>query len=332
MTPFQHSFTAIVLLPLLVSSTLSADGPLVLEKTIALKGVAGKLDHVAVDSVGLRLFVANKPNNTLDIVDLKTGKMIKQIPDQGKVSGVVYAPDLEMIFVGNGAGTCNGFDAREFKLVFSVKADKADNVAYHAGTKTVYVAHGSTISAFDAKTGEPKTKVELPGEAHGILVDAKAEKLFVSLTGPSQIGVIDLTKQVLTDKYPLTLAEGNSPIAHDAAEGRIYVGCRKKPLVVVLDSKTGKELLSIAIPAGVDDLQFDAARGRLYASCDDGLAVIERKGEKYETLVTLNTPKASRTCTFSDALGKLYLAVPKQEGKDGPEVRVYKANPTVEIK
>ena len=76
---------------------------LVATKTIPLKGVPGKLDHLAVDSKGQRLFVCNKPNNTLDIVDLKSGSLVKQIPDQGKVSGITYAEDLDMIYVGNGA-------------------------------------------------------------------------------------------------------------------------------------------------------------------------------------------------------------------------------------
>src|SRR5947208_424080 len=98
-------FQACVALTLIAGPVLAA-GPqsLVLVKTIPLKGVAGKLDHLAVDSKGERLFVANKPNNTLDIVDLKTGKLIKQIADQGKVSGVSFAEDLDMIYVGNGAG------------------------------------------------------------------------------------------------------------------------------------------------------------------------------------------------------------------------------------
>src|SRR5580698_7042161 len=115
-------------------------------KTIPLKGVAGKLDHLAVDSKGERLFVANKPNNTLDIVDLKSGTLIKQIPDQGKVSGVAYAADLDMIYVGNGAGVCNGFAGKDYSCVFSTKAPGADNVQYNSGNKCVYVAHGETIS------------------------------------------------------------------------------------------------------------------------------------------------------------------------------------------
>jgi DNA-binding beta-propeller fold protein YncE len=88
---------------------------LVLKSTIRSKGVAGKLDHLAVDVKGERLFLANKPNNTLDIIDLKSGKLVKQIAEQGKVSGVAYAADLDRIYVGNGAGTCNCFEGKEYK-------------------------------------------------------------------------------------------------------------------------------------------------------------------------------------------------------------------------
>ena len=58
----------------------AADQPsLELVKTIPLKGRVGKLDHLALDAKNDRLFVANKPNNTLDIVDLKAGKLVRQI-------------------------------------------------------------------------------------------------------------------------------------------------------------------------------------------------------------------------------------------------------------
>ena len=122
--------------------------PLELVQTIKLPGKAGNLDHLAVDVKGQRLFVANKPNNTLDVIDLKSGKLVKQIADQGEASGVAYSEELDRVYVGNGAGTCNAFDCTDYKLAFSVKLPKADNVNYHAGAKRfVYVAHGDTISA-----------------------------------------------------------------------------------------------------------------------------------------------------------------------------------------
>jgi len=76
----------------------------------------------------------------------------------------------------------------------------------------------------------------------------------------------------------------------------------------------------------VDDLFLDAARKRLYASCGDGfLAVLKVDGDKIETIEKIPTAKGARTCAYSPETGKLYLAVPRQEGKDGPEIRVYQA-------
>jgi DNA-binding beta-propeller fold protein YncE len=303
-----------------------ADAPLALVQTIPLKGVAGKLDHLCVDAKGQRLFLANKVNNTLDIIDLKTGKLVKQIADQGKISGVDYSADLDMIYVGNGSGVCNGFDGKEYKSVFSTPAAGADNVHFHSGTKTVFVAHGTSLSELDGKTGKIKTTIELPGVSHGFRLDKKAGKVYVVVTKPSLVAVVDLKKAGVVEKFPLTLSDAGSPVAHDSKNGLLFVGCPKKPMVVVFDTKTGKELASIIIPAGIDDLHYDGKNNRLYASCDDGrLAVIERKESKYSVIAEIETPKSSRTCAWKS--GKLYLGVPKQEGKDGPEIRVFDAKP-----
>ncbi len=99
--------------------------PLVLVQKIPLKSVVGNLDHLAVDARGVRLFVANKANNTLDVVDLKAGTLVKQIPDQTRVSGVAYASDLDMIFVGNGGGVGNGIDDKDNRTVFSSNSMRA---------------------------------------------------------------------------------------------------------------------------------------------------------------------------------------------------------------
>ena len=44
-------------------------------------------------------------------------------------------------------------------------------------------------------------------------------------------------------------------------------------------------------------------------------------------LTLLPTAKGARTCLYVPETGKLYLAVPRQEGKDGPEIRIYQAKP-----
>src|SRR5439155_3844179 len=61
---------------LLSAAGADAQSPsLELKQKITLLGKAGNLDHLALDAKRDRLLVANKANNTLDVVDLKTGKL-----------------------------------------------------------------------------------------------------------------------------------------------------------------------------------------------------------------------------------------------------------------
>lgn len=175
-----------------VTEAVQASEPLSLVQTIPLQGTAGKLDHLAVDAGGGRLFVANKPNNTLDIVDLKSGALSRQITGQGKVSGVTYARELDRIYVGNGAGFCNAFDGKDYQPAFSTPAAGADNVHYHSGNKLVYVGHGDMLSALDATTGAVKSSLKMPGDVHGFRIDRNASKIYVVLTKPSLIAVVDI--------------------------------------------------------------------------------------------------------------------------------------------
>ena len=81
-----------------------ADPTLELVQTIVLQGKPGKLDHLIVDSKSQRLFLANKVNNTVDVVDLKEGKLLKQLTGQAGTQGLAYAPDLGRGIPGGGAG------------------------------------------------------------------------------------------------------------------------------------------------------------------------------------------------------------------------------------
>jgi DNA-binding beta-propeller fold protein YncE len=308
--------------------------PLVLVQTIPLKGAIGNLDHLAVDARGGRLFVANKANNTLDVVDLKAGTLVKQIPDQTKVSGVAYAGDLDRIFVGNGGGVCNGIDGKDYKTVFSTKAEKADNVYYHSGNKMVYVAHGETVSVLDAKTGAVKARIPTGGKTEGFHVDKKANKLFINVLSPSVVAVIDLGKNEVVDRFKLTKTVSNGPLAYDDEAGLLFVGCGgKAPMIIAVDSRTGMELASVVIPAGIDNLHYDSKRSRLYASCGDGaVAVVERKGDRYELIAKVETAKKAKTSAYHSGLGRLYVGVPRVDGTEAPQVLVYEARPVIEDK
>jgi hypothetical protein len=85
----------------------------------------------------------------------------------------------------------------------------------------------------------------------------------------------------------------------------------------------------VPIPEGVDDMFFDAKARRIYASCGSGFVAVVRQidADHYQSLGNVPTIKGARTSYFDPGTGRLYVAVPRQAGKDGPEVWVYQARP-----
>ncbi len=328
--PTWRTPTLLALLAL-VGPAAAEPATLQLIQIIPLKGAPGRLDHVAIDRTHSRLFVANLSNNSLDIVDLKAGKLIKQVPDQNKIQGIAYAPDLDRIYVGNGiGGECNVFDGKDYKLLKSIKFPGADNVRYLASRHLVYVGHAEkSLSAIDARTYEIKAQIPLPGRPEGFQLESKRPRLYMNTVDPTSLVVVDTDRNEVLHRYPVKLSDRAYPMAMDEANHRIFLGCRNKPSIVVMDSETGKEVTSVPIPEDIDDLFYDARNKRLYASCGVGsLAVVcQRDADHYEPLETIATVKLARTCFFDSVGERLYLLVPRQEGEEGPTIRVYQPRP-----
>jgi hypothetical protein len=311
----------------------AADEPAPLERVrvIPLHGRPDrKLDHMAFDARRDRLFVANLANRTLDVVDLKAGKVLKEVPDQRGIQGVAYAPDLDRVFVGLGVGGhCNAFDGETYKLLGSVKlGTDVDNVRYDPRGKRLYAAHlEKSLTVLDGRTLEVVTDLRLPGFPEAFWLEKGRRRLYANVPSLNQVLVLDADKNEVIDRYQLKRAGANYSLALDEGNRRLFVGCRKEPMVVVLDLDSGKEITGVTIPGDIDDLFYDAQRKRLYASCGEGfLAVIRQTdADRYELAAKLPTAKLARTCFFDPATGRLFLAVPRQEGKEGPELWVYRA-------
>ena len=219
----------------------AADPSVELIQTIVLKGKAGKMDHLTIDAKRDRLFLANKVNNTLDIVDLKEGKLLKQITGQNGVQGLAYAPDLDRLFVALGTGgLLNIFDGESYKPLKTIKfADDADNAKYNAATGLVYVAHAEkALAVVDAKTYGVKADIKLPSGGEGFVQETTRPRLYVACPDGGEVAVVDTEKNEVIAHYPVKMASEFPAIALDEAAHRLYVGCRKEPMVVVMNADT----------------------------------------------------------------------------------------------
>ena len=80
---------------------MSAEEPMAMIQAIELPSVEGRIDHLALDASGERLFVAALGNNTLEVLDLKSGTHVKSVQGFQEPQGVGFAPDFRAIIVAN---------------------------------------------------------------------------------------------------------------------------------------------------------------------------------------------------------------------------------------
>jgi len=301
---------------------------LTLDKTIPLTGVEGRIDHMAVDVAGQRLFVAALANNSVEVLDLKTGQLITSITNFGEPQGIAYVPEFGKLFVANGSdGTCRILDGHSFKTLSSLDlGEDADNVRYDKVAKKVYVGYGSGgLAAIDAKTGEKTGDIPLAAHPESFRMDTDSPNLYVNVPEAGQIAVVDREKGEVVATWPLKDARENFPMVLDDANNRLFVGCRK-PATVLVYNFHGRVLQNIPIAGDADDLFYDARNKLIYATCGAGSVEIipQIDVDNYQKMKRVVTSPDARTSLFIPELNLLCVAVPEQKKDEPAQVLVYK--------
>ena len=303
--------------------------PLRMVQTIPLPNVEGRIDHMAVDLKGERLFIAALGNNTVEILDLRAGKRVRTITGLHEPQGIGFVPELDKIFVANAqSGACEVFDGSSFKRVKSIKlSDDADNIRYDAAARRVYVGYGSGgLGIIDAATGEKLGEIKLEGHPESFQLEKSGPRIFVNIPTSQKIIVVDREKRAITTAWPTSGATANFPMAFDETHHRLFVGFRNPAKLTVFDTESGKMVADLESPGDADDIFYDGTRQRIYISGGEGfIGVIQQQdADHYKTLTKIPTASGARTSFFVAELGRFYLAVPHR-GTQKAEVRVYEA-------
>jgi len=317
---------------LFAACSMLAQQPLTLVQSIEMPEVpAGPYaDHMALDLKGQRLFTTPQANKAVDVLDLKTGKVLHTIPGFGNPHAVFYRADRNRLFVTDGGlGLLRIFDATTFREVKSIKLElDADGIGYEEQTGYLYVSNGgeeagkdySLISIIDTvsekKVGD--IRIEAPG-LEAMTFDHARGKLYINLPESSSVAVIDLKQRAVIAIWPLTKGKKNMASALDVEHHRLFVGCRDTDVrgsIVVVDTDTGKELDRLPIGGWVDSLFYDAAKRRIYASAGVGVVFTyqPQPDGSYKQLEPVDTAVLAKTAYYSSELNRLFVAVPHLGG------------------
>jgi len=300
--------------------TLAMEGQtLRLTQSVAVPDVNGRIDHLSVDAPGQRLFVAALGNNTVEVVDLNAGKVVRSLRGFSEPQGLLFLPEFNRLYVANGGdGTVRVFDGTTFASIATLKfEDDADNLRYDATAKQVYVGYGSgALGIIDATKDTVVGSIPLTAHPESFQIEANGPRIFVNLPGSHTVAVIDRRHRQVIGHWPLGLVAANFPMALDEAGHRAFIACRTPARLLVFDTETGKELQKLELHGDCDDVFFDAKHHRVYASCGEGfLDVFARVGTgEYTPQTRVKTEPRGRTSFFDGT--RIFVAVPRSGTTD----------------
>jgi DNA-binding beta-propeller fold protein YncE len=301
--------------------------PLKLKQTIAVPGIEGRIDHLAFDTIGERLFVCALGNNTVEVVDLGKGERIHSITGLGAPQGIAYIPELNRIFVANDkGGMFKIYDAKSFQEIRELNLkDDGDNIRYDDTTKKIYVGYGSGgIAVVDASNEKQIGSIKLSAHPEAFELEKNGKRIFVNVPNARQVAVIDRDKGEVIATWKTDLAFGNFPMALDETNHRLFVGCRLPSKLVVLDTDSGDIVAKSDTSGDPDDVFYDSKRHRIYAICGAGkIDIVDQiDANTYKGSAKIDTANGARTGLFVPERDILFVAVP-HHGAQRAEIRAY---------
>lgn len=284
----------------------------------------GGWDYLSVDSAARRLYVSHSAK--VAVVDLDRNTVVGEIAPTFGVHGIALAPDLGRGFVSNGRNATVGIvDLKTLKTIGSVATgENPDAILYEGIHHEVYAfnARGKSATVFDARTGDVRATIPLPGAPEFAVFDEKAGRVYVNIEDASQLVAIDPKTRAVVATWPIAPGAEATGLALDPATHRLFVACSNE-LLLTVDAVTGKVLGSLSIGPGVDASAFDPGTGLVFASSSDGTLTVARPDAagKLAVVQTLATPPRSRTMTVDPKTHRLYVAaadfLPPAQGPDG---------------
>ena len=297
------------------------------------------MDYLAYDRTRHRVWVPAGNTGGVDVIDLPTesvasigGFATADVERQGTkrtIGPSSAAVGVRVVYIGNrGDSSVCAVDAESLEIGPCIRLDAMpDGLAFVAATKEVWVTtpRDKSIVVIDAATPGAltrKAKIQLNGQPEGFAVDDRRGVFYTNLEDQDRTLRIDVkTRQVTSTWLPNCGAGGPKGLSLDHSLNFLLVACPNR--VRVLDvAHEGKELSTIEVGDGVDNIDYVEPRREVYAAAARAatltIARLDPQG-RLTPVATVSTASGARNAVATDE-GTVYLT-------DSPEGKILVAVP-----
>jgi YVTN family beta-propeller protein len=278
-------------------------------KTIPVEGDGG-WDYLVVDKPTQRLFISH--GTCVEVLDLKTEKLIGQIPNTLGVHGIACVPDMNKGFITAGRlDLVIVFDLKTLKILDQVITGKnPDAILYDPYSNRIFTFNGkgNSITAIDAKTNKVIGTIDVSGKPEAAVTNRQG-KVFCNIEDKSTIVKFDALTLKIDAEWPLEPGKVPTGLDLDITNNRLFSACSESKQMVVMDANSGKIITIMPIGGGCDGIIFIPGDKNVISSNGEGtLTVFHQEGpDEYKDIQTLTTRKSARTITYDETTRRIYL-------------------------
>jgi DNA-binding beta-propeller fold protein YncE len=300
-----------------------------LEKVTPLKGAEPGWDYVTLDAARQLLFLGRRDEG-VTVFDIAANAAKTTIENSKGANHTALIPEVDRGYTTNEDGSSTVFQLSTLKTIDRIKlGEDADAGFYEPVTKQIVFTQGDS-KAFvflDAKSGKILGKLETQSsKLDGTVPDGKGN-LFTAERDRNSVLKVDAKARKVVTEWKTEGCEQPTGIAFDTAHKRLFVGCRTaKPVLLVMDSETGKPITSLEIGRGNDGVIYDAETKKIYTSngVDGNLVIIDQvDADTYKLEEAVTTRPSARTMALDPKSKKIYLIT--AEGVVDPAKKINKA-------
>ena len=331
---FRRSYFFTILLALICAGCKgqnpSGTNLLVKQAAIPMPGIKGRIDHLDINLKEKIVYIAALGNNSLEVVDIGKGKVLKTIIGLNEPQGVAYISQQQEIFVANGGnGDCYFYNAHSFEKTATIHlSSDADDVRYDSIDEKIYVGYGEGgIAIIDSKQHKQVGNIKLSAHPEGFQLDKKMNKIFINVPDAHQIAIGDLSSFELISTWSTGELRSNFPLAIDTISHMIFIGYRRPAKLVLLDGVSGNTFAIEDLVNDTDDIFFDERENKIYASGGGFITIYQWKKPEIKQIAKIYTRDGARTSLFVPAL-KLFILAARANNNNNAELQVYEIKAT----
>lgn len=297
-----------------------------------LPGPPGKrFDYLTIDYKHGYLLSAHLAAGLLYVIDLKTNKLVKAIPDVPGVEGVEYAQDVNKVYTSNWLENKIGvIDLDQMRVVKKLPTEaKPDGSTYAEPFHKLYVSdeRGRAVAIVDVREDKIINTLHFQSETGMPQYDPVARKVYVNLQDQNLFAVIDPSTDKVIGRYPVGECKGNHGMALDSENHRAFLQCEGNNMMTVFDLDAHKPIAHLPTAAGGDVVKFDPGLKRIYVACSSGAISVfkENDANHFSKLEDFPVQRKVHSLAVDVKTHRVYTPEEQEDGRPVSRMIVYDA-------